>query len=127
MPVKHESNKDLKFLIQWLHANTISINVAKTEVMIFRRKKKQLDFDLNFKIYEKKLQTSSSVKYLGISLDKYLDWSPHINRLSHKLVKVNAMICKLRYYVHETTIKLIYYVICPSFICLYCMGSECEP
>ena len=43
-------NKDLKFLIQWLHANKISLNVAKTEVIIFRRKKKQLDFDLNLKI-----------------------------------------------------------------------------
>ena len=33
-------NKDSKFLIQWLHANKISLNVAKTEVIIFRRKKK---------------------------------------------------------------------------------------
>ena len=28
-------NKDLKFLIQWLHANKIFLNVAKTEVIIF--------------------------------------------------------------------------------------------
>ena len=77
-------NKDLKFLIQWLHANKISLNVAKTEVIIFRRKKKQLDFDLNLKICGKKLQASSYVKYLGIYLDQYLDWSPHVNHLSHK-------------------------------------------
>ena len=31
-------NKDLKFLIQWLHANKIYLNVAKTEVIIFRRR-----------------------------------------------------------------------------------------
>ena len=78
-------NKDLQFLIQWLHANKISLNVAKTEVIIFRRKKKQLDFDLNLKICGKKL-TSSYVKYQGIYLDEYLDWSPHMNHLSHKLV-----------------------------------------
>ena len=36
-------NKDLKFLIQWLNANRISLNVAKTEVVIFRRKKKHID------------------------------------------------------------------------------------
>ena len=34
----------------------ISLNVAKTEVIIFRRKKKQLDFDLNIKIWGKKHQ-----------------------------------------------------------------------
>ena len=36
-------NKDLKFLIQWLNANRISLNVSKTEVVIFRRKKKHID------------------------------------------------------------------------------------
>ena len=88
-------NKDLKFLIQWLHANKISLNVAKTEVIIFRRKKKQLDFDLNLKIFGKKLQASSYVKHLGIYLDQYIDWSPHVSHLSHKLVKVNMVAAPL--------------------------------
>ena len=35
-------NKDLKFLVQWLNANRISLNEAKTEVVIFRKKKKIL-------------------------------------------------------------------------------------
>ena len=78
-------NKDFKFLIQGLYTKKISLDVAKTEVSIFRRKKKQLDFDLNLKICGKKL-TSSYVKYQGIYLDEYLDWSPHMNHLSHKLV-----------------------------------------
>ena len=101
-------NKDLKFLIQWLHANKISFNVAKTDVIIFRRKKKQLDFDLNLRMCGKKLQASSYVKYLGIYLDEYLDWSPRIDHLSHKLVKANGMLCKLRHYVNEATSKSIY-------------------
>ena len=104
-------NKGLKFLIQWLHANKISLNVTETEVIIFRRKKKQLDFDLNLKICGKKLQASSYVKYLGIYLDEYLDWSPHINHLCHKLVKANAMLCKLRHCVIKAIIKSIYYAI----------------
>ena len=35
-------NKDLKFLVQWLSANIISGSVAKTEVVILRRKKNNL-------------------------------------------------------------------------------------
>ena len=122
-------NKDLKFLIQWLHANKISLNVAKTEVIIFRRKKKQLDFDLNLKICGKKLQASSYVKYLGIYLDQYLDWSPHVNHLSHKLVKANAMLCKLRHYVNEATIKSIYYAIFHSHLSYVCTawGQNLNP
>ena len=101
-------NEDLKFLIQWLHANKISLNVAKTEVIIFRRKKKQLDFDLNLKKFWENLQASSCVKYVGIYLDEYLNWSLHMNHLSHKLVKPNAMLCKLCHYVSKVTIKSIY-------------------
>ena len=117
------------FRIQWLHANKISLNVAKTEVIIFRKKKKQLDFDLNLKICWKKLQASSYVKYLGIYLDQYLDWSPHVNHLSHKLVKANAMLCKLRHYVNEATIKSIYYAIFHSHLSYVCTawGQNLNP
>ena len=86
-------NKDLKFLVQWLNANRISLNVAKTEV-IFRRKKKHLYCDLNLKLCGKKLKPLKLYKYLGIYLDEYLNWSPHINHLNQKLLKANAMLCK---------------------------------
>ena len=51
---------------------------------------------IEFKDLWRKPQASSYVKYLGIYLDEYHDWSPYINHLSHKLVKANAMLCKLR-------------------------------
>ena len=47
--------KDLTILVQWLNANRISVNVAKTEVVIFRRKKNHLGCDLNLKLCGKKL------------------------------------------------------------------------
>ena len=30
-------NKDLKFLFQWLNVNRISLNIANTEIVVFRR------------------------------------------------------------------------------------------
>ena len=93
-----------------------SLNVAKTEVVIFRRKKKQLDCDLNLKLCGKKVKPSNYVIYLGIYLDEYLNWSPHINHLSQKLVKANAMPCKLWCFVNVATIKSIYYAIFHSLL-----------
>ena len=115
-------NKDLKFLIQWLHENKISLNVAKNEVIIFRRKKKQLDFDVNLMIFGEKLQASSYVKYLGIYLDEYFHWYPHMNHLSHKFVKANAMLCKLRHYVNEVISKSIYYAFFHSRLSYVCIA-----
>ena len=106
-------NKDLKFLIHWLHTNNIYLNVAKTEKKKEKeRKKKQFDFDLNLTICGKRLQTSSYVKYQGLYLYQYFDWSPHINHLSHKLVKANAMFSTLCQYCIWS-----YYTI--NLLCIY--------
>ena len=45
---------------------------------------------------------------------------PHINHLSQKLVKANAMLCKLQHFVNVATIKSICYAIFHphlSFVC----------
>ena len=57
--------KDVKFLVQCLNGNRISLNVAKTEAVIFRRKK-HLDCDLNLILRGIKLKPSNYVRYLGI-------------------------------------------------------------
>ena len=113
-------NNNLKFLVQWLNVNIISLNVAKTEVVIFRRKKKDLDCDLNLKLCGKKLKPSNYVRYLGIYLDESLNWSPHINHLSQKFVKANDMLCKLWHFVNVATIKSIYYAIFHSHLSYVC-------
>ena len=48
----------------------------KTEVAVSRRKKKQLNCDLNLKLYGKKFQPSNYLRYLGIYIDEYLNVSP---------------------------------------------------
>ena len=64
-----------------------------------------------FELCGKKLKPSIYVKYLGIYWDEYLNWSPHINHFSQKLVKAIAMLCKFRHFVNVATIKSIYYAI----------------
>ena len=60
------------------------------------------------------------VRYLGIYLDEYVNWSPHINHLSQKLVKVNAMLCILWHFVNVATIKSISYAIFHSHLSYLC-------
>ena len=66
-----------------------------------------------------KPQASSHVKYLGIYLDEYIDWSSHIHHLGHKLAKANALLCEIRHYVNEATIKSMYYAIFHPHIMLF--------
>ena len=103
-------------LVQWLNSKRISLNVAKTEIAIFRRKKKHLDCDINLKLCGKILKPSTYIRYFGIYLDEYINWSPHINHFSQKLVKANAMLCKLQHFVNVATIKSVYYAIFHSHL-----------
>ena len=43
-------NADLKHLVNWLNANKISLNVEKTEMVIFKSKQKKLEGDLKIKL-----------------------------------------------------------------------------
>ena len=43
-------NIDIKLLLKWLKANNISLNVAKTEIIIFYHHLKSIDFDFKIKL-----------------------------------------------------------------------------
>ena len=66
-------NTDLKNLINWLNANKISLNVSKKELIIFKPKRKPLDFNMKLKLNGKRLYPTDSVKYLGIKINSKLN------------------------------------------------------
>ena len=67
-------NLDFKNLTYWLNANKISLNVKKTELVILNSKGKKLDSPIKVKLSRKWLYPSKSVKYLGIKIEKNLNW-----------------------------------------------------
>ena len=67
-------NFDLINLTYWLNASKISLNVKKTELVILNIKGKKLDSPIKVKLNRKWLYPSKSVKYLGIKIEKNLNW-----------------------------------------------------
>ena len=72
-------NKDLKKLSFWLNANKIALNVAQTEIILFKTCNKNDDADLKIRLYRKRIHASLYVKYLRIFIDENLNWKKHIN------------------------------------------------
>ena len=56
-------NPDLKRLLNWLNENQISLNVKRTEMVIFKSKQKKFEGDLKIKLCGKRLYSTESVKY----------------------------------------------------------------
>ena len=115
--INKQVNCDLKNLSNWLKANKISLNVGKTELVLFTLSKKQLDCDLKIKLNGKKLYETDSVKYLGIQIDKRLTWKQYINHVAFKLNKANAMLSELRHVLDIKTLRSVYYPIFESHLC----------
>ena len=85
----------------------ICLNISKTELVLFRSAKKQLDFDLKLKLNGKRLYPTNSVKYLGVKIDEHLTWKPYIDGISAKLNKANAILSKIRHFADQKTLKAI--------------------
>ena len=114
-------NADLKHLLNWLNANKISLNVKKTEMIILRSKQKKLEGDLKIKLCEKRLYPTESVKYLGVKIDVNFTWQHHVNDLSIKLNRANALLFKMRKYVSLKILRSIYFAIFDSYFSYYCL------
>ena len=95
--------------MHWLNANKISLNVGKTELVFFKPRKKQPDYNLSIKLNGKTLSITPSVKYLGVKIDSNLNWKEQQNSVAIKLNKANAILSKLRHYVNQKTLRSIYF------------------
>ena len=104
-------NSDLGNLFTWLCANKISLNIAKTKILLFKNIHKRITHALNFKINNKPIKLSDSVKYLGVTLDHLLNWNLNTRNLCSKLSKANGALSRLRHYVSRTTLIQIYYAL----------------
>ena len=104
-------NYDLKNLLYWLNANKISLNVKKTELVVFKSKRKQFDGEIKLKLSCKRLFPTDSVKYLGVKIDGNLSWKSHIDYLSVKLSRANALLFKIRNFVNSSILRTIYFAI----------------
>ena len=113
-------NYDLKGITDWLNANRISLNVNKTEFIIFRSARRSLDCEINIKMNGKRLFSSPYIRYLGILLDEHLSWTPHVMELTKKLNRSNSMLSKIRHYVDRDTIRSLYFTLFSSHINYCC-------
>ena len=80
-------------------------------MVIFKSKQKKLEGDLKIKLCGKRLYPTESVKYLGVKIDTNLSWQYHVNDLSIKLNRANALLFKMRKYVSLKILRSIYFLL----------------
>ena len=84
--------------------------MQKTELIIFKHQRKKLDCEAKIKLNRKRPYPTDSVKYLGIRIEKNLNWKHHVSDIAIKLNRANALLFKIRNFVNVNTSKIIYYL-----------------
>ena len=117
-PEKLESdlNRGLKELHCWLIVNRLSLNIEKTNFVIFHPYNKKSKYNVTLKIQKKALQEKSDVKYLGIMIDSGLTWNSHINTISKKIARSIGILYKIRNIVNIDILKILYYSLIHSHL-----------
>ena len=91
-------NNELSKISEWLKVNKLPLNTKKTKVMIFHMPQKQVTTP-KLEIDGTSIEFVNSFNYLGITIDKYLNWQDHINNIANKISKYPGILNKLKKYV----------------------------
>ena len=102
-------NNQLLCVHSWLCANKLSLNVDKSNFVIFYSPQKKLSYDLHVYINNKLLKLETEIKYLGVVLDNHLSWKSHISFACSKVKRNIAIISKARHYVNLDILSYLYY------------------
>ena len=110
-------NADLKRIHDWMCLNKLSLNVDKTEsILIGTRSMLSKRKSLNVHISGNRIQSKETVKYLGVLIDQEFKWNAHIENLCTRTSKLVNFLGRLRVFINECNLKLIYRtIILPLF------------
>ena len=104
---------------------TFTINIEKSNYVIFRPPQKLVNYSINLMINNQTLTYEDSIKYLGIMIDSHLNWKSQVNYISKKIKRNIGILSKLRHYV-KTLTNLFYSLISIFDLWSYCLGEHLQ-
>ena len=101
-------NKELKKVKIWLNVNKLSLNIDKTNFIIFKSPQHSAPETVSIKIGNLPIKQTCYVKFLGVLLDENLSWKYHLTELSKKLARTCGMFFKVRHFLPISVLVCLY-------------------
>jgi len=114
-------NTDLEQLEEWFKSNSLCLNIAKSNFMLFSRQKNTKTLAEKVLIGNEIIQQVTCTKFLGILIDDKLQWSSHINHIKSKLVSSLFAIVKVKNFLPHSVLKTIYFALFHSHLNYGCI------
>lgn len=116
---------------KWLNDNVLTLNIDKTKYICFSIRP-DLDIDHTYAIIPhectphgncscSKIERVESTKYLGVTIDRNLNFKEHIRILTGRVRRLIYIFKNIRHIVDPPILKRIYFALCQSLI-TYCIS-----
>ena len=112
-------NEDLEAIDKWFKANKISLNLNKTKFVFFHNRNQRDNIPLKLPdllISDIEIKRAGYLKFLGLIIDENLSWEHHIKKLENQVAKTIGMMYKIRPFLTENCLKLIYFSLIHSHL-----------
>ena len=104
-------NLEVLSVNNWLNANKLILNALRSRALIIPPKTRQQVPNLKITYDSCEISAVDSVKYFGVYLDNKLTFGTHISHLQSKLSRSIGIIPKIKYYISDRVLFLLYFAI----------------
>ena len=112
--------KSCKKITTWFHTNKLSLNIKKSNFIIFLPKGKKYNTDnVKININWNEIKQVNFTKFLGIYINEHLSWAQHIDYLSKKIARNVGILSKLKHFLPMYIMNTLYYSLILSHL-QYC-------
>ena len=104
-------NSELEKVHEWFQSNHLTVNVNKTNCLIFRRRLQIVGNVEPIRMNGEILKIVSSCRFLGIHIDKHLNFDTHIKFVVSKVSKYIFILYKIKKYFDRRSLVQIYHTL----------------
>ena len=112
--LKYCLEEDLASLHDWFNANKLTLNVSKTEGVLFSPNKAGNKLKIVLNSIE--IPILESTKFLGTWLDQNLNWKTHVDKVALQINSRNGLLKRGKRLLGQHALKVLYYAQIHSII-----------
>lgn len=107
-------NIELKSVANWFSVNGLSLNIAKSNFMLFSNSVTDIPCDV--KICNTVIEKTDCCKFLGLLIDSGLKWDNHIDQLCKTISRNIGVINKIKHFVPASVLDSLYNTMIVSYL-----------
>ncbi len=145
--IEDKINNELHLIKEWLQLNKLSLNINKSNYMVFHMPPKNIN-PLQLKIEQIEIERVYEFNFLGLTINEHLNWRDHKDKISNKISKTLGLLNKLKHFLpkqaklhiithlyyrflilifwHGVT-NVIEYINYKKRFCIFCISKYTEP